>query len=310
MRYILDCDTGIDDALAITYALGRVGKDLLAVTTTFGNTTLNQATQNTLDLLDALGHEEVDVVRGADHPWDKEEWTVSSHLHAIHGYNGIGNVKLPTSKREAKEDAPSYMIETAKKYGKDLALICVGPLTNLAEAVKRDKDAIASVGRIVIMGGALTVQGNIRPYAEANIFNDAPAAKYVFESGLDIHMIGLDVTLQTIITGEDIISWRDCPTDKARYIYDAASYYYSNEFGEVTGGAMHDPLAFEAAVDPSIITNWYKAALSVETGEFNGRTISTRDLLNQPERHICAALEVDAETFMERFVETVKRVLE
>ena len=309
MKYILDVDTGCDDALAIAHALGRVGKDLIGITTTFGNTTVEQATRNTLDLLYLL-RSDIPVAAGADHPEGKDEWIVSPHLHMIHGVNGIGNVELERSSREVNAlDAADFMIEAARKHPDDLSLVCVGPLTNLAEAIRRDREAIRKT-KIVIMGGALTIKGNVTPHAEANIYNDVEAARYVFASGVDVSLIGLDVTLQTMITGEDITSWEKIPTEAAEKICAIVSYYYSNEYKKVVGGAMHDALAFEAAVDPDIISCWFDMNLTVDQdGETRGRTVSTKELLNIPEKTVHYALGVRKDLFLKRFIEAVEEVL-
>ncbi len=307
MKYLLDVDTGIDDSLAIAHALGRVKDDLIGITTTFGNTTLRQATKNTLDLLYLLGSD-IPVAMGAAHPETAEEWIVNDNLHRIHGLNGIGNVELtPSPKKPDPLAAPDFMIAKAKEYAEDLTLVCVGPLTNLAEAIRKDREAIGKT-RIVIMGGALTIRGNATLFAEANIHNDPEAAKYVFESGVDFHMIGLDVTLQTMIYGEDIVSWKDIPTKKAEVLYEMASYYYSNEY-EVVGGAMHDPLAFEAAVDPDIVTHWFDTCLTVDlSGPSRGRTIATKELVNAEKKTAHVALRVDKDLFLHRFINAVREV--
>ncbi len=309
-KLILDVDTGIDDALAITFALGLKEAELIGITTCFGNVTLATAMANSRNLVRLLGHDEVKVYPGSVGPLESGEWIVSRHLYRIHGLNGIGNVELPESDAETeKKPAWQFMIESCRRYGKQLTLICVGPLTNLAKAIELDREAISLCDRIVIMGGALTIKGNVTQYAEANIYNDVKAAQYVFESGLDLYMIGLDVTLKTIITGEEIRSWKEVSNVRAEKVYEAASYYYSNEF-EVVGGAMHDPLAVQAAVDPEVITRWFDINLSVEQeGVTRGRITGDKELLNQPVKNIHYALDVDDQRFMQVFNETVLRVI-
>lgn len=309
-KIILDVDTGIDDALAITFALGRNDAELIGVTTCFGNVTLETASRNSLNLLDLLGRNDVPVYAGAKGPGDESEWQVREHLYRIHGNNGIGNVELPVSKRKVEEKkAWQFMVEACRKYKDELILICVGPLTNLAKAIELDREAVGLCKKIVIMGGALTVKGNVTPYAEANIFNDVEAAQKVIDSGLDLYFVGLDVTLQTIITGSDIMRWKQLDNEKASKLYEAASYYYSNEF-EVVGGAMHDPLAVEAALDPEIITEWFPVNLMVEQeGVTKGRMIGDKDLLNIPDKTIHYGLKVNGERFVKDFEETVLNII-
>ena len=198
-RLILDVDTGIDDALAITMVLGMKNVSLEGVTVAFGNTYLDYAVRNSLDVLYQLHHPEIGVYQGAFCPWGRDDWPVSDHLKVIHGKNGVGDVAFSHSPQQPRDKkAWDFMIEAAEKYGKDLIIVNLGPLTNLANAIKKNKEAMSRCGTIAIMGGALTVRGNITPYAEANIYNDPAAAKYVMDSGLDLTMIGLD----NLVSGE------------------------------------------------------------------------------------------------------------
>ena len=202
------------------------------------------------------------------------------------------------------------MAESAAEYGSDLMLICVGPLTNLANAIKLNKEAIASCKRITLMDGALTISGNITPYAEANIYNDTDAAEYVLRSGIDVSMIGLDVTLQTIVSDRQLESWKTLDTLKSRKLYETAAYYYFNEYRGVKGGALHDPLAVEAALNPDIITDWFKVNLTVDQeGITRGKIHTTKELLNERHKNVNYALAVDAGTFIKRFTDTVFEVL-
>ena len=310
-KVILDVDTGIDDALAISFLLGKKDVDVLGITTCFGNVTVQTATENTLNLLHLMGRDDVRVYPGAEGPWNGKEWIIGEHLHRIHGYNGIGNVELQTSPVQAEEKkAWQFMAEAAREYGNDLILICVGPMTNLANAIKLDKEAIASCKRITLMDGALTISGNITPYAEANVYNDTDAAEYVLGSGIDVSMIGLDVTLQTIVSDKELSSWNTLDTLKSRKLFELAAYYYFNEYKGVKGGALHDPLAVEAALNPDIITNWFRIGLTVDQqGETRGRIHTVKELLNGGVRNVNYALEVDADTFIERFTDTVYEVL-
>ena len=310
-KLLLDVDTGIDDALAITYALSQKAGDLIAVSTVFGNTELKTATKNTLDLLSLFGREDIPVYPGAAHPWEKAEWIVNEHLHRLHGYNGIGDVRLPSSSRNAEEESASdAMIRLCREYQKDLTLVCVGPLTNLADALKKDEEALHLCEKIVIMGGALTIRGNATPYSEANIHNDPEAAKYVLESDLPLVLIGLDVTLKTIITGSDIASWKEIDTDKSELLYGAAAYYYTGEFGDVIGGAMHDPLAYACALYPELIKDSLPICLTVDLeGESRGRTVTDRDLLNKEHKTTQYALDVDEKAFLDSFTSSIRDIL-
>lgn len=307
-KMILDVDTGVDDALALIYSCSQKNIDLLAVTTTYGNVTVEMATENTLNILHYIGKEEIPVYQGASHPTYKNEYLPNPISYVVHGDNGVGNVHFPKSPKTIKQPTASqFMIEAARQYGKDLHFVCVGPLNNLLEAIKLDYNAISQVGSITLMAGALTVRGNSTPFSEANIYADPYAAKEVFESGIPLRIIPLDVTWQTLIRKQDIALWQDPTHPKLALIAQMAAYYYENEFKEKDGGgAMHDPLAVAAALNPDIITNWFSCNLTIETEPDRfGRLIGNKDLLNDPIKRISIALNVDQKRFIDSFVNSI-----
>ncbi len=312
MKLILDLDTGIDDALAIAYTAGQTEAELIGITTSFGNVTVDTAVRNSINILDLVGKKDVPVYRGAAHPWEKESYEPGEVVYQIHGRNGIGNVDLGEARREPEEmEAADYIIEMANTYGKNLTLVTTAPLTNLANAIRKNKEAIDKIGKIVTMGGALTVPGNITPYAEANIYADACAAKYVFESGIPIVLVGLDVTMKTLITKKDIQSWEEADSKASKAITDMAVYYYTNEldYTEI-GGAMHDPLAVDAAIHPDVIKNILPINLTVETeGITKGRIIGDMKLLNEKKKSCLVCVDVDSDTFIKRFTAAVRKVI-
>lgn len=311
-KMIMDLDTGIDDALALAYALGYDEVDIIGVTTSFGNVTLEYATHNSINILDLLGRNDIPVFEGAICPWGETTYETSPHLLHIHGNNGIGNVDLGDPKRKAStKSAVDFIIESANQYGDHLILYTAGPMTNLANAIKQDREAIKKINRIVTMGSALTVPGNVSQFAEANIHRDAKAAKYVFESDIAMTLVGLDVTLRTMIKGSDISSWHLIKSKASEAITEMATYYYTNEFDdEEIGGAMHDPLAVEVALNPSIVTDSMDLNLIVETeGVARGRTIGNLSLLNREYKNMSVCLNIDSDLFTQRFVEKVHRVL-
>lgn len=312
-KMIMDLDTGIDDALALAFALGFEDVEILGMTTSFGNVTLENATNNTLNLLELLNFSHIPVFEGAAAPWGEENYEPVPHLLHIHGTNGIGNVDLGTPANQAEtQSAVDFIIESANKYGEDLILYTAGPMTNLADAIIKDKEAIKKIGKIVSMAGALTVPGNVSAYAEANIHRDPKSAKFVFENDIPMTLVGLDVTLKTMIKESDISSWGPLESKASEAIVELSKYYYTNEFDNADiGGAMHDPLAVEVALNPSIVTESTAINLLVVTeGEAVGRTIWDIDLLMRKEKTMTVCLDVDSEAFTKNFVETVYRVLE
>ena len=302
MKMIIDCDTGIDDALAISYILANPDIDFLGISTTFGNVNVDQSVKNSLLLLELFQRDDVKVYRGAEHSWGSDAYYRNPKLDEIHGRNGLGNVDLGEPKRTAQEkSAVDFIVDCARKYGEDLHTVFVGPLTNCAECIRKDPEAMKRV-HITIMGGALTVQGNRDIYSEANISDDPAAANYVFGSGVSIDVVPLDVTLKTLFKVSDIKEWKEC-NEAGKKLYEIARFYYVNEYqDEETGGAMHDPLAAFASYDPSIITNWFGCNLTVEE---NGRMIGTFQELNLPGKRHRVALDVDAERFTKTYIDLV-----
>lgn len=312
IKMIMDLDTGIDDALALAYALSHDDIELLAVTTSFGNVTGPIATRNTLNLLHLFGYDNIPVYEGALAPWDVAEYVTSPHLFHIHGDNGIGNVTLPeTTKIKEEQNAVDFIIEAANKYGDELLLYTAGPMTNLADAIKKDKKAIKKIGKIISMAGALTVLGNVSPFAEANIHRDPKAAKYVFDARIPMTFVGLDVTLKTMIKGSDIDSWREVQTQASEAMIEMATYYYTNEYDDAEiGGAMHDPLAVEVAINPAIITDSMKANLTVEVTDVSvGRTIGDIQLLQKAEKVHTICLDVDSKQFTANFINGITKLI-
>ncbi len=306
IKMIIDVDTGVDDALAISYILANENIELLGVSTTFGNVSVDTSVKNSLLILENFRRDDVPVYRGCDHSWVTERYERHPHLDIVHGRNGIGNVDLgePQGQRQPQH-AVDFIIDSARRYGSDLHLVFVGPLTNLAECLKKDEEAICSVGNITIMGGALTVRGNRNIYSEANIGDDPAAARYVFESRAHLNIVPLDATLKALFNANDIRDWPSI-NQAGKNIYEIARFYYIGEYDEKTGGAMHDPLAAYASYDPSIITNWFSCNLTVEE---TGRMIGTFEQLNWPLKRHRVALDVDAERFTRDYVSMVSELI-
>ena len=190
-KLILDLDTGVDDALAIAYALGSPEVELIGITGTYGNVLLEQGVRNALAITELLGHPEVKVYKGIPHSEATDGFEVLEISKFIHGNNGIGDVDIPDSTREAEtEPAVDFIIDAVKTYGKDLVYVPTGPMTNIAAAIRKAPEIKDEIGRIVLMGGALTVCGNVNCCVEANISQDPDAADYLFRSGAPATMVG------------------------------------------------------------------------------------------------------------------------
>ena len=305
-KLILDLDTGVDDALAISYALGSPEVELIGITGTYGNVLVEQGVRNALAVTDLLGHPEVKVYQGLPHSSTTDHFEVLPVSAFIHGDNGIGDVDIPDSNRSVEtESAVDFIIDAVKTYGKDLVYVPTGPMTNIEAALKKAPEIKDEIGQIVLMGGALTVPGNCNACMEANISQDPEAADYLFRSGTPTTMIGLDVTHQTALTHEKAHEWASLGTPAGDFLVTMTDYYidfYLKNQPEIRGCGLHDPLAVAAALDPSLVTTFgFNLQVDLE-GPFRGRTIGDRSRLQDPDKHTQVALGVDVPEFLDRFM--------
>ena len=202
---IIDVDPGIDDAMAIFYAVRRPGIKLEALTTTFGNTDTAIATDNALRMLELLGRPDIPVAKGVArsfiHPYVRR----ADH---VHGSNAIGDVELPEPKiRATDEHASDLIIRMAKENPGEITLCPVGPVTNVALALVKAPEIAKLLRKIVIMGSTIFhpgIHGPAAPMVDANFANDPEAAHIVLRSGADITLVGMDVTMTTLFSTEMI----------------------------------------------------------------------------------------------------------
>lgn len=300
---ILDVDTGIDDALAITYALNSPELEVIGITTCFGNNSLEKTTRNTLVVLEKVG-KTVPVYRGADKPLKRDSREFPFH---VHGEDGLGNSFAKDPILEAEEEhAVDYIISQVKKRPNEITLIPVGPLTNLAQAILKDPEIIPLFKEVIIMGGAVFVPGNVTSHSEANIYTDPEAAELVFSSGLPITVVGLDVTMKTLLPEAALADWRAKGTDEAQFFADMTGFYmqaYETFEPGIGGCALHDPLAVGVAVNPDFVRTEEWNVKVVLEGEETGRTVASP--AGGPKVQVCT--EVKAEKFLNQFMKTVLR---
>lgn len=311
VKMILDLDTGVDDAMALAYALGNPNIDLIGVTTVYGNVARNTSIENTLDLLKLLNRTDIPVFAGADRPTNgKDAYVADQIVREIHGDNGVGNVVLPKSDQKVQtQSAEDFIIESANKYGKDLYIVATGPETNLANLIKKDPKIGEKVGNITVMGGALIVEGNMNHYAEANINNDPVAANEFFTSGTPFTMVGLDVTHRTLLTKAETQKWRELGTPSGKAFADIVDHYIDWEIKAqpiLTGCGLHDPLAVAVAMHPEYVKT-LKLPMKVATGTDDwGRTIAITEKLNDPSAaNVNVAVDVEVQDFLTDFNNTL-----
>ena len=312
-KMILDLDTGVDDALAIAYALADPEVDLIGIVSSYGNNLLDVCAENSLKLLELLGHTDIPVFKGLPHSCTTDHFDVMQVSKDIHGDNGIGDVELPTPSRALEEQSGvDFYIEAAHKYGKDLIIIPTGPMTNLAAALKKDPEIADLIGNVTFMGGALTVEGNVTPVAEANINQDPKAADEVMKSNLPLTMVGLDVTLRTLLTKNETKQWRELGTASGKAFADITYFYidaYYNLDIDKRGCALHDPLAVGVGVDPSFVSTISLFMKVVyQEGPYYGRTIGDNAKLNDPNPNVKVAVNVDKERYLKAFMDRLNKL--
>lgn len=312
-KMILDLDTGVDDALAIAYALADPEVDLIGIVSSYGNNLLDVCAENSLKLLELLGHTDIPVFKGLPHSCTTDHFDVMQVSKDIHGDNGIGDVELPAPSRAIEEQSGvDFYIEAAHKYGKDLIIIPTGPMTNLAAALKKDPEIADLIGNVTFMGGALTVEGNVTPVAEANINQDPKAADEVMKSNLPLTMVGLDVTLRTLLTKNETKQWRELGTASGKAFADITDFYidaYYNLDIDKRGCALHDPLAVGVGIDPSFVSTISLFMKVVyQEGPYYGRTIGDNAKLNDPNPNVKVAVNVDKERYLKAFMDRLNKL--
>ena len=264
---IVDCDTGIDDALALLYLLGDPEVDLRAVTTVFGNTDAVTAASNTLRVLEMLGRDDIPVSVGA-----RSNWRGTFHLAPhVHGDDGLGNTGLTGPVRApVDEPAAELIARAARENPGRLDLLAVGPLTNLATALQLEPKLPELVSHVTIMGGAVHHPGNITPAAEANIHNDPEAARMVLRAGWDVTLVPLDATMSEVITEDHRDRLADDGTPVSAFaaaILDHYLGFYERDVFGVRRAACHDPLAAAIAVGDVVPRLGPVVEVDVDTGD-------------------------------------------
>lgn len=304
-KLILDLDTGIDDALALAYALASPEVELIGVTCTYGNVVVEDSVRNTLAILELFGRTDIPVFAGPDHARAKDSFEVQEISAFIHGKNGIGEVEIPDPTRQVESmSAVDFLVESVTAYGDDLIIVPTGPSTTIAAAVEAS-NVFRENANIVMMGGALTVPGNVTAWSEANINQDPEATDLLFRQLRNVTMIGLDVTLQTLLTTKETAKWAELGTTGGKFLADITNYYidaYKTTSPHLGGCGLHDPLAVAVAIQPGLVDT-LGINMKVDTeGETRGRTIGDETRLNDPDKCAAVAVRVDTAGFLEEFM--------
>jgi purine nucleosidase len=304
-RIIIDTDPGVDDALAFLLALASPEIQLEALTTTQGNVTLDKATRNALSVLELARASQIPVASGSVVP-------LVQPLRAsalVHGESGLGNAQLPEPHAmPVPQHAVDYLIERVLAEPGEISIFPIGPLTNIAMAIRKEPRFAQSVKELVIMGGAILEHGNITPQAEFNIYVDPHAAHIVFHSGIPITLIPLDVTHKCLLLQQHVERLMQIPSPISRFIRDVIEVYirFSADIGHI-GCALHDPLTLATVIAPELLTlKEYFVDVDISGGVSMGKTFA--DILNVTKHpsNMKVAMNVRGEDFVELFVQRME----
>src|SRR5829696_2498566 len=301
---IIDCDPGHDDAIAILLALASPELDVLGITTVSGNQTLDKTTANAIRVLDLIGRNDIEVAAGADRPLLRQRFVAAY----VHGESGLDGPTLPPPSRPPHRlHAIDFIAEKVMHAPGPVTLIPVGPLTNVALFLARYPDEAARIGRIVLMGGAIA-EGNVTPAAEFNIWADPEAAQRVFSSGIDVTMIGLDVTHEALMTRAMAERLRESGT-VGRFVaelYDFFSIFHRKTYG-TEDSPIHDALAVAHVVSDRFLQTEHRY-VEVDVGPEPGRGRTYVDLWErtgkEPNCHV--GVDVDGPGFIDVLVDRLK----
>jgi inosine-uridine nucleoside N-ribohydrolase len=298
---LLDCDPGHDDAMAMLLALASPEVELLGVATVAGNQTLAKTTANALRILEFAGRDDVDVAAGADRPLVREAAVAAD----VHGETGLDGPDLPPARGSTiGTHAVDFLAERIHACDRPVTLVPTGPLTNVALLLARHPDVAGKLERIVLMGGAIA-EGNVTPAAEFNIWADPEAAARVFASGLDVTMVGLDVTHRALLTDAHAQRLR-ASGRTGTLVADLHGFYsrvHRQRYGW-DGAPVHDAMALAHVVVPGLVTTLERnVEIDCESRLCRGRTVV--DLWERTGRPANAhvATEVDAQAFLELLIE-------
>lgn len=299
-KVIIDCDPGIDDSLAILLAINSPELDVVGITTCSGNVPARLGAKNALKALQMCSSLNIPVYVGEEYPIKRELVTAQD----THGEDGVGENFYEDVNVEILEDGVDFIIDTLKN-NKDVSIIALGPLTNIAKALMKDKDAFNNLDEFVSMGGAFRIHGNCSPVAEFNYWVDPHGADYVYKNlSKKIHMVGLDVTRKIVLT-PNIIEFID-RLDKttSKYITEITRFYIDFHWEQegIIGCVINDPLAVAYFIDRKLCSGFDSYVEIVEDGVAMGQSIvdSFNFYKNTPNAHVLT--NVDEKKFMKIFL--------
>ncbi|RKU07479.1 nucleoside hydrolase [Candidatus Poribacteria bacterium] len=318
-QILIDTDPGVDDALAILFAMLSPELHIEAITTVCGNAPVAQATQNLLTILSVLDLDQFPVIAQGEAAPLVKPLVTAAH---VHGEDGLGNISQlrnadgsllyrPANTEVSSITGIDLILEMAARYPDELVIVTLGPLTNIAKAIRKDAPKMRHLRKIIVMGGVFEAYGNVTTTAEFNIFVDPHAAHEVFHFGVPVHIAPLDATHQVVLTGERLhaeVDKRDSPV--SRFLKDstqACMEFYRQHVG-FWGFHIHDALPIGMLTHPDYFES-VNAYVQVETEGTLTSGMTVADLRRErqssnPNAQVC--IKVAAEAFLDHFFERLQ----
>ncbi|MBX3194505.1 MAG: nucleoside hydrolase [Schumannella sp.] len=270
---LIDCDTGIDDAMALLFMLAQDRYDVVGITSVFGNNTAAQCAINSLRVLELVGRTDIPVAVGAEQPLVGEVTYLATH---VHGSDGLGDAGLPvdvTASVDAR-DAVQLIDDLSREHAGRLRILAVAPLTNLAHALEAIPDLTQRIHDVVIMGGAADAPGNQSPAAEANIIHDPEAAQAVLSADWGLTLVPLDVTMREVLEESDRTALFDAATPVTEFVARATDFYFGGYGSDVyarRASPAHDALAAAILTGDIVPTVFPEIDVTVDCTDGPGR---------------------------------------
>ncbi|MEH7223238.1 nucleoside hydrolase [Bacillus sp. JJ1566] len=305
-KIILDCDPGHDDAIALLLAAGNPNIELVGITTVSGNAEVDKVTVNALKVCEIAQLRNIPVAKGSGQPLIR----TLENAPSIHGDSGMDGPELPTpSLKEIDQHAVGFIIEKLMESEGDITLVPVGPLTNIATAMRLEPAILPKIQEIVLMGGGSF--GNWTPAAEFNIFADADAAKVVFESGVPITMMGLDLTHQALATNEVCKRIAEIDNSAAQFVNELL-IFFRKTYLEVFGfehPPVHDACSVAYVIDPTVVET-KKLRVDIETNSelTYGMTVIDYNGVTGKEPNVNVGIKLDHKKFWDLVAESLQNL--
>jgi inosine-uridine nucleoside N-ribohydrolase len=297
---LLDCDPGHDDAIALLLACASPEVELRGVTTVAGNQTLEKTTANAIRVLELAGRGDVPVAAGSPRPLVRDAVVAAN----VHGDTGLDGPDLPPPQGSPVE---AHAVDFLAEHLDGAVLVATGPLTNVALLLARYRDARPE--RIVLMGGAIA-EGNVTPAAEFNVWADPEAAARVFGSGLDVTMVGLDVTHRALLTGAHAERLRDSGRigKVVAELLDFYGVFHRRVYG-FDGSPVHDAVALAHVIDPSLLrVEQLNVRVDCESELCRGRTVVDVWRRTGLDPTADVAVDIEADAFLELLLQRLARL--